>query len=221
MRVSESLWNILLVGSEVSVIVMVEVPGVVSNDVWDDNGVSLNSILLLLLNKGSSGVGSSWGESSTVVGNPVDVISSSSVGLSAPLYLIGVIMLSFVPSVVSLVVWRDVGLAVLGWIGSLNLLSKGWHKSGWSLILNMVDVVSSGDVSLSAPFNLVALIVLVLGPCVLTLVVWVDIRVAVSNWVSDDILLSKSWSSDVQWVFSRVKIIRSYSLDVSFPLGFI
>jgi len=38
---------------------MIEVPGVVSNNIWDDDGVSLNSILFLLLSKGA-GISSSW-----------------------------------------------------------------------------------------------------------------------------------------------------------------
>jgi len=49
--------------------------------------------------------GSSWGESSTIVGNPVNMISSSGVGLSAPGNLIGLVVLGIVPRMISLGIW--------------------------------------------------------------------------------------------------------------------
>ena len=57
---------------------------------------------LSLLGKGTS---SSWCKSSTIVGNPVDVVSSGGVGLSTPGNLVGLVVLGIVPSMVSLGIW--------------------------------------------------------------------------------------------------------------------
>lgn len=148
-----------------------------------------------MLGKGSSSA-VAWIESrvwTLFVDNPVDVISGGSVGLLAPLNLIRMIVLSIGPSVVSLIIWGDVRLAILGWISLLFniLLGKSWHESGWTLILHMVDVVSGGDVSLFAPSDLIAVIMLVISPRVVSLVVWANVRVTVLYWIDDLISLSK------------------------------
>jgi hypothetical protein len=41
--------------------------------------------------------GSSWGESSSIIGNPVNMISSGGVGLSTPGNLVGLVVLSIIP----------------------------------------------------------------------------------------------------------------------------
>jgi len=170
---------------------MIEVPGIVSNNIWDDDGVSLNSILFLLLSKGTR-ISSSWNQSRWgFILNMINMVSSGGVGLSTPLDLIGVIVLLISPGVVSLAVWSNVGLAVFSWIGSLNLLDKSWGKSS-SFILDMIDMVSSSDVSLLTPGNLVRLVVLGIIPRVVSLVIWVDVRVAIFDWINGVVLLNQS-----------------------------
>ena len=56
------------------------------------------------------------------VDDPVDVVSSSGVGLLAPGHFIRLIVLLVSPRVISLGVWADVGSTVAHWIDSL--LSK-------------------------------------------------------------------------------------------------
>jgi len=63
--------------------------------------VEWNPFLSLLSKSG----GSSWGESSSIVGNPVNVVGSSDISLFTPGHLIGLIVLGIVPRVVSLGVW--------------------------------------------------------------------------------------------------------------------
>jgi len=58
---------------------------------------------LSLLSKSSSS--SSWGKSSSIVGNPVDMVSGGGVGLSTPGNLVRLVVLGIVPCVVSLGVW--------------------------------------------------------------------------------------------------------------------
>jgi len=57
---------------------------------------------LFLLGKGTS---SSWSESATIIGDPVDVVSSSGVGLLTPGNFVGLVVLGIIPCVVSLGVW--------------------------------------------------------------------------------------------------------------------
>ena len=52
-----------------------------------------------------------------LIDNRIKVAGSSGVGLLGPPDFIGNIMLIIGPRVVSLGVWADVGVAVLGWIG--------------------------------------------------------------------------------------------------------
>ena len=52
-----------------------------------------------------------------LVNNPVEVIGSSVVSLLGPLDFVRLVVLAIRPGVVSLGVWADVGVAVLGWIG--------------------------------------------------------------------------------------------------------
>jgi hypothetical protein len=79
---------------------------------WGEFGPSL----VMLVKSNSWG---SWVKSrrrSLLVDNPVEVVSSSDVGLFRPLNFIGNIMLVIGPGVVSLGVWGDVGFTVLSWI---------------------------------------------------------------------------------------------------------
>ena len=108
MRSSKSCWNVFLIGGYVSGIVMIEVPGVVSNNIWDDDRVSLNSILLLLLLLSKNGGWISWvdsGVDTLLIDNPVERVWCGSVSLLAPLDLIGLVVLGIVPGMVSLGVW--------------------------------------------------------------------------------------------------------------------
>jgi len=69
----------------------------------------------------------------------------------------------------------------------------------WTLtVLNPIDVTSSGCVGFLGPLDLIRLIVLVVGPSVISLGVRRDVGVAISNWI--DLLLSKGaiWSSWVE-----------------------
>ena len=108
LRSSKSSWNVFLIGGHVSGIVMIEVPGVVSNNIWDDDRVSLNSILLLLLLLSKNGGWISWvdsGVDTLLIDNPVEGVWCGSVSLLAPLNLIGLVVLGIVPGMVSLGVW--------------------------------------------------------------------------------------------------------------------
>ena len=90
--------------------------------------------------------------------------------MGLPLGLVGLIVLSIVPGIVSLVVGGDSGG---DWeISELVLLlgkSGGWgswvESRGWALaVLDPVQVVGSGRVSLLRPGHLVGLVVLLVGP---------------------------------------------------------
>jgi hypothetical protein len=59
------------------------------------------------------------------------VISSSGVGLFAPLNLVRLVVLGIGPGVVSLVVWSDVRVAILHWIDSLFHLGKSTIRCSW------------------------------------------------------------------------------------------
>jgi hypothetical protein len=86
----------------------------------------------------------------------------------------------------------------------------------------MINVSGSSNVSHSAPFNLIAGSMLLSSPCVLTLVVRGDSRVAVFSWVSELALLEKGgkwggiWYKGLRFL-NGIKIIGSDSLDVGFP----
>jgi len=82
-------------------------------------------------------------------------------------------------------------MAVFGWIGGLNLLGKSWSKSS-SFVIHNMGIISSSLVSLSAPFDLIAMIVLGFIPSMVSLVIWVDVRVAIFHWISNAILLNQS-----------------------------
>lgn len=157
--------------------------------------MGLNSILLLLLLLSKSASAVSWVKSrvwALLVHNPVNMVTSSGVGLLAPLNFIRLVMLLVSPGVVSLVIRRNVRCAILGWIGLLllGLLSESWDKSRWAFIADVVNVISSGDISLLAPGDLIAVVMLVLSPGVLSLSVWVDVRVAILDWINHVVSLS-------------------------------
>ena len=149
--------------------------------------------------------------------------------MGLPLGLVGLIVLSIVPGIVSLVVGGDSGgdweicelVLLLGKSGGWG----SWVESGsWALaVLNPIEVVGSGDVSLLRPGDLVGLIVLLVGPGVVSLEVWGDVRVAILNWV--DLLLGKSssWGSWVEsggWaltVLDPIEVIGSSGVSLLGP----
>jgi hypothetical protein len=53
----------------------------------------------------------------------------------------------------------------------------------------MIDMVSSGGVGLLAPGNLVRLVVLCIVPGMVSLGVWIDVRVAIFHWIGGAVLL--------------------------------
>ena len=79
---------------------------------------------LSLLSKNSS----CWGESTTIVGNPVEVVSGGGVGLSTPGHLIRLVVLGIIPGMVSLSVWSNVRCAIRNWIDEFLSLNKSWSK---------------------------------------------------------------------------------------------
>jgi len=82
--------------SLIGLISLVVGPGIISLVICRDCRLSIvewNPFLSLL---GKSG-GSSWGESSSIICNPIDVISSSGVSLSTPGHLIGLVVLTISP----------------------------------------------------------------------------------------------------------------------------
>jgi hypothetical protein len=84
------------------------------------NWLELNPFLISLVKSNNWGTWSTWEESgvrSLFVDNPVEVTGSSVVSLLGPLDFIRFVVLVIGPGVVSLGVWADVGVAVLGWIG--------------------------------------------------------------------------------------------------------
>jgi hypothetical protein len=80
-----------------------------------------------------------------------------------------------------------------GEFGPLALLlsQDGWssvQSGGWS-VNNPVEVVSGSGVGFSAPLDFISDVVLSLSPCMVSLEVWGDVRVAVLHWVN--LLLSE------------------------------
>ena len=111
----------LIPTSRVSITFLRISPGIVSLIIFSNMRLSIVEwdVSLSLLGKGSC---SSWCKSSTIVGNPIDMIGSGGVGLSTPCNLVGLVVLSIVPCMVSLGVWRDVGCAIPYWVDfSLSL----------------------------------------------------------------------------------------------------
>ena len=119
-------------------------------------------------------------------------------------------------------------MAVLNWVDLLLGESRSWgswvESGSWALaVLNPIEVVGSGDVSLLRPGDLVGLIVLLVGPGVVSLEVWGDVRVAILNWV--DLLLGKSssWGSWVEsggWaltVLNPIEVIGSSGVSLLGP----
>ena len=138
-------------GNLVRLVVLGIVPGMVSLSIWGDVGCTVSNWIDSLLGKDSS----SWGKSTSIIGNPVEVVSGGGVGLSTPGNLVRLVVLGIVPGMVSLSVWGDVGCAISNWIDSLlGKDSSSWGKSA-TIVGNPVEVVSGGGVSLSTPGDLV------------------------------------------------------------------
>ena len=91
---SDSL-NVSLPFSFVSLVSLIISPGIVSLVIGRDCGLSIvewNPFLFLLSKSGGS-----WGESSSIICNPIDVIGSSDISLFTPGHLIGLVVLTISP----------------------------------------------------------------------------------------------------------------------------
>jgi hypothetical protein len=99
-------------------------------------------------------------------------------GLSVPPLLAGHVELIFVPRMISLDVWGDLGVGILTWVGSL--LGETFIMSilGWLL-------------GLGVPPLLAGHVELILVPRVVSLNVWSHFGMRILAWVGA--LLDKSW----------------------------
>ena len=132
---------------------------------------------VLLLGKSHS---SSWGESSSIVGNPIDVIGSSGVGFSTPGDLVGLVMLLLSPSMVSLRVWGDVRSTILHWVDhSLSLCKSSW-KLKW--VLCRIKIIITNSFNMSSPLFLTRLIILSISPSIVSLVVFSNLGLSIMVW---------------------------------------
>ena len=129
---------------------------------------------------GKSHSSSSWSKSSSIIGNPINVVSGGRIGLSTPGYLVGLVMLLFSPSVISLGVWGDVGSAVLHWIDhSLSLCKSSW-KLKW--VLCRIKIIITNSFNMSSPLFLTRLIILSISPSIVSLVVFSNLGLSIMVW---------------------------------------
>ena len=54
----------------------------------------------------------------------------------------------------------------------------------------MINMVSSGGVGLRTPCDLIGLVVLSIVPGVVSLSIWINVRVAILDWISGSVLLN-------------------------------
>jgi hypothetical protein len=105
--------------------------------------------------------------------------------VSSPFLLVGFVGLVISPGMISCIVFSNLGLAIGELDEFLVFLGKSWVESGvWSLLVdNPVEVISRSDVGLLGPCDFVRFVVLCIGPRMVSLGVWGDVRVAVFGWI--------------------------------------
>jgi len=190
-------WSILLISGEIGLVVLIEVPGMVSNDVWDNFRVGLNSVVVhfgglshVLRILSLVGLSETW----------ENLVTRWVLGLMIPSMLAGLVELIFIPGMVSLVVWLDGGVRVLAWVGSDSgiLLDERWG-----------NLVSRWVLGLMVPSLLVGLIMLIIVPSMLSLEVWENFRVRILTWVGGSGSLNETWKN----------LVTGWVLGLMIPLG--
>merc|ERR1719223_2587522 len=174
-----TIWGILLVSGEVNLIVLIEVPRVVSNDVWDNLRVSFNSVVLHSLGISDRlwvliDLSESW----------LNLVTRWVLGLVIPGLFVGLIILVVGPGLfLSVFVREDFGVRIFAWVGSDDgvFLNERWFIMsifGWLF-------------GLSIPLLLAGHVELIFVPRVVSLDVWGDFRVGILAWVGS--LLGERW----------------------------
>ena len=184
-----TIWGILLVSGEVNLIVLIEVPRVVSNDVWDNLRVSFNSVVLHSLGISDGlwvliDLSESW----------LNLVTRWVLGLVIPGLFVGLIILVVGPGLfLSVFVREDFGVRIFAWVGSDDgvFLNERWFIMsifGWLF-------------GLSVPLLLAGHVELIFVPRVVSLDVWGDFRVRILTWVGT--LLGERWfvMSVFGWLF--------------------
>jgi len=198
-----AIGGVLLISGEVNRIVLIEVPRMVSDNVWDNLGVGFDSVVLHSLGISNGlwvliDLSKSW----------LDLVSGWVLSLMVPGLGIRLVMLVMVPGVLSLDVWFNCGVRILRWVG---FGSNGvfFLKERWSdLCESWLDLVSRWVLGLMIPSFSIGLIVLIMVPGVLSLDVWLNCRVRILGWVGNTIFLGEAWKH----------LISGWTLGLSVPL---